>query len=169
MTPVRDASVVSVGCGVMGLLNLAAARAFGAQRLIAIDPDPARRAAARAFGADAVHTPGDAAHLADTADIVIVGPGHPDVIRESLSHVRPDGVVLLFTPTPNGVATALDLGDLYFRDVSLIPSYSCGPEETRAAYALLRTGAVQPEPLITHRFPLEQVQVLITLTEGNNR
>ena len=64
----------------------------------------------------------------------------------------------MFTPTATGVTTPLDLGELYFREVSLIPSYSCGPEETVAAYNLLKKGEVKPEKLITHRFPLDQVQ-----------
>ena len=45
--------------------------------------------------------------------------------------VRPGGTALLFTPTPTDVLTSLDLGELYFREVSLVPSYSCGPEDTR--------------------------------------
>jgi L-iditol 2-dehydrogenase len=47
---------------------------------------------------------------------------------------------------------------LYFREVSLVPSYSCGPEDTRQAYELLRTGQVHPEKLVSHRFPLDNVQ-----------
>ena len=65
---------------------------------------------------------------------------------------------MLFAPTPTGVTTALDLGELYFREVSLIPSYSCGPDDTRQAYDWIRRGLVQPQPLVTHRFPLEQIQ-----------
>jgi L-iditol 2-dehydrogenase len=80
------------------------------------------------------------------------------VIRQALDYVRPGGTALLFTPTPTGVATALDLGDLYFREVSLVPSYSCGPADTRAAYELLCRKEVAVADLVTHRFPLEQVQ-----------
>src|SRR5262249_34657292 len=91
-------------------------------------------------------------------DFVIVGPGHPEVIRQSLGYVRPAGVALLFTPTAAGVTTALDLGELYFREVSLIPSYSCGPDDTRPAYEPPRPGQVRTEELVTHRFALEEVQ-----------
>src|SRR5207248_327623 len=79
-------------------------------------------------------------------------------IRQSLDYVRPDGAAVLFAPRPAGVTTGLDLCELYFREVSLIPSYSCGPEETRQAYDWLRLGLVQPQALVTHRFPLEAVQ-----------
>ena len=66
-------------------------------------------------------------------------------------------LALLFAPTASGELTVLDLGELYFREVSLVPSYSCGPTDTRAAYHLLRDGRVDPRPLITHRFPLEAI------------
>jgi L-iditol 2-dehydrogenase len=143
----------------MGLLNLAAARALGAGRLVADEPDPARLARAMDYGANDATTP-DEAHreLRDVADFVVIGPGHPDVIRQALAYVRPGGTALLFTPTPAGVRTDLDLHDLYFREVSLVPSYSCGPRDTRQAYELLRTGRVRVEGLVTHRFPLERVQ-----------
>jgi L-iditol 2-dehydrogenase len=148
-----------VGCGVMGLLNLAAARALGAARLAAVEPDDFRRQLALDYGADAALTPAEAAaSLRQAVDFVVIGPGDPDVIRQALDYVRPGGVALLFTPTATGVTTPLDLGDLYFREVSLIPSYSCGPDDTRQAYELLRHGRVSPEGLVTHRFRLDNIQ-----------
>jgi L-iditol 2-dehydrogenase len=166
----------------MGLLNLAAARAFGAASMVAVEPDADRRQAARAYGAAEVFTPEEAARaLTGSIDFVVIGPGHPEVIRQSLGYVRPGGTALLFTPTPTGVLTPLDLGDLYFREISLVPSYSCGPDDTREAYQLLRQGKVRPEGLVTHRFPLQDIQrayetarrggpalkVLITLANEN--
>jgi L-iditol 2-dehydrogenase len=148
-----------IGCGVMGLLNLATARALGAGRLIAVEPDSHRRALAASYGAAEVLLPEEAEkRLAEAADFVIIGPGHPDVIRQALTYVRPGGTALLFTPTPTSVATPLDLGDLYFREISLVPSYSCGPDQTRRAYELLRTGWVNQVGLVTHRFGLEDIQ-----------
>jgi L-iditol 2-dehydrogenase len=148
-----------VGCGVMGLLNLATARALGAKRLIAVEPDLGRRQLALSFGAVEALTPPQAAQgLRHGADFVVIGPGHSEAIRQGLAYVRPGGTAILFTPTPTGVTTALDLGELYFREVSVVPSYSCGPEDTRQAYELLREGRVGVEALVTHRFPLQEIQ-----------
>lgn len=148
-----------VGCGVMGLLNLTAARALGIENLAAVELDAVRRRHALHFGAAEALTPEEAAGvLARAVDFVLIGPGQPEVIRQALGYVRPGGTALVFTPTPHGVTTALDLGELYFREVSLVPSYSCGPEDTRQAYVMLRAGRVRPEGLVTHRFPLENIQ-----------
>jgi L-iditol 2-dehydrogenase len=156
---VAGATVAVVGCGVMGLLNVRVACGFGAAEVLAIDPDPERRRLALVAGARQALTPADAGRdLAGAADCVVIGPGHPDVIRQALGYVRAGGTALLFTPTPAGETTALDLGDLYFREVSLVPSYSCGPDDTRQAYELLRRGRVVVADLVTHRFPLGRVQ-----------
>jgi L-iditol 2-dehydrogenase len=148
-----------VGCGVMGLLNLAVARALGVKQLAAVEPDPDRRRLALEFGAAQALTPEAARHaLLHTLDFVVIGPGQPEVIRQALAYVRPGGTAVLFAPTPAGVTTDLDLGELYFREVSLIPSYSCGPEETRQASEMLRKKRVRPESLVTHRFDLDNIQ-----------
>ncbi|MBY0230208.1 MAG: alcohol dehydrogenase catalytic domain-containing protein [Gemmataceae bacterium] len=145
-----------VGCGVMGLLNIQAALALGCEA-VAIEPDDARRAMASRW-CEAM-TPDEAREaLKEKLDAVIVGPGFPEAIKQSLAYVRPAGVACLFTPTATGVLTELDLGALYFRDVSLTPSYSCGPEDTRTAYGWIRDGKVDPLPLVTHRFGLEDIQ-----------
>ena len=150
--------VAVVGCGVMGLLNVQLAWALGAAEVFAVEPNADRRGVARRCGAAAL-TPEEAREwLHRAADLVVIGPGFPEVIRQSLEYVREAGVACLFTPTATGVLTELDLGDLYFRDVSLVPSYSCGPDDTRAAYEMLRAGRVNPVPLITHRWRLEDVQ-----------
>ena len=51
----------------------------------------------------------------------------------------------------------VDLCDLYFREISLHQSYSCGPDETREAMQLLDSGAIEVASLITHRECLDGV------------
>src|SRR5438046_3033900 len=83
-------------------------------------------------------------------------PGCAPPARRADSAAR--GTALPLAPTPTGMLTPLDLGPLYCREVSLVPSSSCGPPDTRRAYELLRTGRVRVDGLVTHRFPLENVQ-----------
>lgn len=154
---------VVVGCGVMGLLNLAAAKALGTELLWAVEPDPIRRDYALRFGADQVFAPTELAGkvgsgAVEGADFAIVGPGMPEVIIQSLAYLRNGGTLVLFTPTPAGSLTPLDFDDLYFREMTLTPSYSCGPQDTRKAYELLRAGAVDVSSLVTHRFPIQEIQ-----------
>ncbi len=150
---------VVIGCGVMGLLNVALARALNTSSITAVEPDPERRWLAKVCGAHTMLTPEDACQLLrHAADFVVIGPGFPEVIQQALEYVRPGGMAVLFAPTATGLRTALDLGELYFREVTLAPSYSCGPEDTRQAAELLRRGLVNPLPTITHRFSLTHIR-----------
>ena len=54
---VAGQTVVVNGCGPIGLMNIAVARRFGARRIIAVDPNPARRRTAETMGADIVVDP----------------------------------------------------------------------------------------------------------------
>ena len=52
-------------------------------------------------------------------------------------------------------APQLSTFDFYFRELRLVPSYSCGPVETRRALELIGAGVVHAEHVVTHRFPLD--------------
>jgi L-iditol 2-dehydrogenase len=87
-------------------------------------------------------------------DVVFVCPGRSDVMREAVECVAPGGTLLLFTMAPPQETLSLSSYELYFREVSLVPSYSCGPRDTREALELLASGSVPVGDLVTHRFPV---------------
>ncbi len=62
-----------------------------------------------------------------------------------------------FTATPPDDELILKPHDLYFNETRLIPSYSCGPDETREAMSLVEHGVINAQELVTHRFPLARV------------
>jgi L-iditol 2-dehydrogenase len=62
----------------------------------------------------------------------------------------------MFTPLEPGVALTLDPNDLYFRDVKLVTSYSCGPQDTREALDLIARGVITAERLGATLYPLEE-------------
>jgi L-iditol 2-dehydrogenase len=47
--------------------------------------------------------------------------------------------------------------DLYFNETRLVPSYSCGPDDTREALDLVRSGVINARELVTHQFPLARI------------
>ena len=56
--------------------------------------------------------------------------------------------------TPPEARLSLSTNDLYFREIRLVPSYSCGPLETRAALDYIAAGVVGARHVVTHRYPL---------------
>jgi L-iditol 2-dehydrogenase len=155
-------SILCVGLGPAGQLALRLARARGASRADGADRVESRLAAARASGADdAIDVEREG--LSEGArrlrsgrgyDFVFVGPGKADVVREAAETVAPGGTLLLFTMAPPGESWSAPLHDLYFREIAVVPSYSCGPDDTLESLELLASGRVRVSDLVSHRFPL---------------
>jgi L-iditol 2-dehydrogenase len=156
-------AVFVVGLGAMGLLLGQLARLRGAGVVFGSDPLAARRAGAARFGMEALDSRGDPAAMLRArtggrgADVVIVTPGTTAAVGAGLAAAAPGGRVVCFTPLDPAVPLMLDQSTLYFREVELLQSYSCGPDETRAALRLLADRAIDVESLITRRVPLEGV------------
>jgi L-iditol 2-dehydrogenase len=131
-------------------------------RIAGADRVASRLALALASGADGVIDVGsyirpDIQRLlgARRFDLVFVSPGKAEVVRIWLDAVAPAGTLLLFTMAAPEETLALSPHDLYFREVSVVPSYSCGPDDTRQALGLLESRRVRVADLVTHRFPLQ--------------
>jgi L-iditol 2-dehydrogenase len=64
------------------------------------------------------------------------------------------GTVVQFMGTPPDAQLTISTNDLYFREVRLVPSYSCGPVETRQALEYIAQGVISVRHVVTHRFTL---------------
>jgi len=58
----------------------------------------------------------------------------------------------------------IEPNELYFRDMNIITSYSCGPTDTADALDIAEEGIVTAEKLVTHRFPIEKTAEAFRLT-----
>jgi S-(hydroxymethyl)glutathione dehydrogenase / alcohol dehydrogenase len=86
------ASVAVFGAGGVGLNVVVGARMAGAARIVAVDPDPSRRALAAARGATESLAPGEAFDPVDYAFEVV---GEPAVMQEALAALAPAGELVL--------------------------------------------------------------------------
>ena len=157
--------ILIIGLGIMGQLHVALARHAGAEEVIAADFVPYRREKARELGADLVLDPAQGS-IADAvrdytkgemAEVVIVGPGSIDAMELGVRCAAKGGTVILFTASPPEATLALVPYHLYFNEIRLIPSYSCGPNDTREALRLIGEEVVSAEKFITHRFPFAAI------------
>jgi L-iditol 2-dehydrogenase len=156
------ATVLVIGLGVMGQLHVLLARHLGAARILAADLIEGRCAMATQLGADVVldaaaapldqqvrdHTDGEG------AEVVIAGPATVAALEAGLACAARGGTVVQFMGTEPGETLALPTHDFYFRELRLVPSYSCGPVETRRALELIASGVIGARHVVTHRFAL---------------
>jgi len=158
-------SILVIGLGIMGMMHVRIARHMGAGTIIGADLFEHRTQRARELGADfGLLVAGD--NLAEQvrevtkgamADVVIVGPGTGKAIASGIAAAGKGATVVQFTATPPEDEMLIRPHDLYFNETRLVPSYSCGPDDTREAMELVRKGVVSAKDLVTHHFPLAQV------------
>jgi L-iditol 2-dehydrogenase len=150
LTP--DDIVYVVGLGVMGLLHVVLARELGCETY-GSDFRQDRRANATALGAVATFAPAEslealrAATDGRGADLVICGPGNQTALQHAIEATAPGGRVGMFTPLEPGQHFSFDQSAAYFRDVSLISSYSCGPNDTAESLAAITRLGLRAENL----------------------
>ena len=102
------------------------------------------------------------------AEIVFVTPGSRAALDAGAACVAPGGSLVAFTPLAPEELWPIRANELFFKDVSLVMSYSAGPDDTREALALL-AGGLGVEPLFTHRFVLEQAAQAYAMVKDPQR
>lgn len=145
-------SVLVNGCGPIGALAVAAAKAAGAAAVYAADLSPASLAIARAMGADAVVRVGDREPLPDDVEVAIEASGAPRALGGVIAAVRRGGVLVQVGNLPAGEVTAA-LGNIVTREIDYRGSYRFVDEISEAIRLMVST--VDVSPLITHSFLLE--------------
>jgi L-iditol 2-dehydrogenase len=156
-------SVAIIGCGPIGLLLIQVARAAGAGRILAADPLAHRRLAAELRGADEVLDPaadGYAARLAASTaglgvDVAFEIAGCDPAIAAAMIAVRPGGRVVL-GGIPSTESSAFPAG-LARRKGLTIAMVRRMKEVYPRATALVVAGLVDVRGLVSHRFPLTEI------------
>ncbi|MCJ7489374.1 MAG: zinc-dependent dehydrogenase [Thermoplasmata archaeon] len=154
-------TVLVLGSGIAGLMNIKLAKAMGAGRVIATDVSPYRLDAAKRFGADAViEASEDVPALVTEAnegrktDFVIVSTGAEQAMLQAFDCVDRGGTVLMFAPPTPGTEVCIPIGDLWKDEVTITTTYAGSPEDISETIELLRSGKVKVRDMITHRFGL---------------
>jgi L-iditol 2-dehydrogenase len=148
-------SLLVVGAGVNGLLQIAAAHARGVEVVWIREPRPERLAQAMAWGAE--H------HGNELVDVAIVCTPKDDAIAAAARAVAPGGTLCLYAPPVPGTRLPLAGSALFLTELTVTASYSAGPRDMRAALGLILEGALDAGTLITHRLPLEQTAQALSL------
>lgn len=152
-------TVAIVGAGPVGMGVLLTAQFYSPARIIVIDVDDARLEMARRFGAtdvinstrqDPVETLNGMTK--DGVDVAIECVGIPATFDVCQKVLRPGGH--LANVGVHGSSVDLELQNLWIRNVTI----RTGLVNTNTTPMLLKTvesGKLQPEQLITHRFPFQ--------------
>jgi len=141
-------SLLVVGAGVNGLLQIAAAHAGAIEAVWVREPRPERLTLAQERGAE--H------HGNEPVDVAIVCTPDPEAITAAAEALAPGGTLCLYAPPAPGSSPSFDSTALFLRELTVTASYSAGPGDMRAALELIASGQIDPLPLVSHTLPLEE-------------
>ena len=172
--PIAGQTVLVTGCGPIGLMSIAVAKACGSSTVFATETNEKRRTMARKMGADVVLNPAteDAVGkiLAETSgtgvDALLEMSGNPTAIRQGFKALRAGGrASLLGIPTES---VPLDLvNDVIFKGATVQGIYGRRMYETWVQMtALLQAGRLNLEPLFGERASLDKFENAFTLLQS---
>jgi D-xylulose reductase len=177
-------SVLVFGCGPIGILCQAVAKASGASKVIGVDVSESRADFARGFAADGVYLSNampeagsdpvqDARAVGEKivnefglghgADVVLECTGAEPCIQAGIFAARKGGTFVQAGMGKENVVFPITTACIRALNIkgSIRYSTGCYPEAIR----LIATGKLQPSKLITHRFKFEQAEEAFELVK----
>lgn len=95
------------------------------------------------------------------ADVVIIAVGDPGLVPIAARCTAIGGYISCFAGFPAGTLAQIDPNLIHYRELTISGSANATLEDYAAAVATLSTGALDLSPLITHEFPLTQVEAAL--------
>jgi L-iditol 2-dehydrogenase len=157
-------TVLVLGSGLIGLLQIKLLRTLGVGVIVAADVQEYRLDAAVRFGAD---------HVVDAredlpeflrqvnggrlADKVIVSTGALAAAKSGLSCVDKGGTVLFFAVPRPEEQLDIDINAFWRDSKSIKVSYGAAPVDNLQAMDLIKSGRVEVDDMITHQLPLDEI------------
>jgi L-iditol 2-dehydrogenase len=168
-------TVVIIGLGPIGCMMIDLARAMGADRVIGVQRSRLRMEIARSFDADV--------YLASSEEDIVercleeTGGKGPDIVmttcgdvaahEQAIAMIAHRGYVNLFGGLGKD-SRALNVlsNTIHYKECFVTGSHGCVPRHHQMAIRLLETRRVRVAPLITHRFPLRDLDEAFEIMES---
>jgi len=157
----KDQTVLVLGSGVSGLLNIQVAKLNGA-KVLATDITDYRLKKAAEFGADEVI---DARKdFAVKADKIIVCTGALQAVGQAFNCVEKKGVILFFAIPNKNIEIPVE--DFWRNEITVTSSYGAAPVDLKEALKLIKDGKTNVKATITHKIPLDEIQKGFEIVSG---
>jgi len=146
-------TVLILGCGISGILNIQLAKLTGA-RVVATDINEYRLQKARKFGADEVRHAAQDLNL--KAERVIICTGAYAAVEQAFHCVDKKGIILLFAIPNRDIA--IPIPDFWRNELTVTSSYGAAPADLAEALELIANKTINIKDTITQTLPLTQIQ-----------
>ncbi len=157
----KSHTVLILGSGISGLLNIRLAKLAGA-KAIATDIDEYRMKKAREFGADEVINA--RGPLDVKAERVIICTGAQEAIKQAFNSIDRKGIILLFAIPAKNIE--VPNADFWRNELTITSSYGAAPVDLEEAIELIKDSRLNVKEMITHRLPLKEIEKGFKIVSG---
>ena len=168
-------TVVIIGMGPIGCMMIDLARTMGAGKVICIQRSKLRMEIARQYEAD-LYLASEETDIVRAvmnatggrgADVVMTTCGSVEAHEQAVEMIAHRGYVNLFGGLGRDArAMSLYSNKIHYRESFLTGSHGSVPRQHKMAVKLLESGRVRVKPLITHRFPLSEIEAAFAVMES---
>ncbi|PIU51355.1 alcohol dehydrogenase [Candidatus Desantisbacteria bacterium CG07_land_8_20_14_0_80_39_15] len=173
-------TVLIVGAGPIGCMHVELARLSGATKIILADISDERLEIGKRFGRVGL----DNATLfinsgkedlikkvkeetnGDGADVIITACPSPEMQEQALQMVATRGRISFFGGLPGGKTITIDSNIIHYKEISVFGAFASSAPQYKQALALLASGNIKGEDLITHRFPLGKIKEALEVAKS---
>ena len=167
-------TVCILGGGAVGLMMVQLARQAGASKVLLSEPVLRRREIGLMVGADAAIDPIHedlSARVRETVgmdgvDVVIECVGNSIAVKQGLQICKRGTTLVLFAVHPMDELDQVSPFEIYNKELTIVGSI-INPDTHGRAAAMINSGRIQLEPLITHSFPMEELEQAILMQMSN--
>ncbi len=157
-------TVLIAGGGPIGIITAQVARAFGAVDVVVADIAESRRALAASYGVRVVNPAAESTEDLG-AHVFVDASGATPAIMNGIRSVRAGGTVVLVGSADE---IPLSVPEVAMREVNVTGTFRY-TNTWPIARALLESGQVELDSLVTHVYGIEQVEDALTGTQGLKR
>ncbi|MFH1223581.1 MAG: alcohol dehydrogenase catalytic domain-containing protein [Pseudomonadota bacterium] len=149
----KNQTVLILGSGVSGLMNIQVAKSKGAH-VIATDVDEVRLQRAKEFGADRVVNANNVSGI--EADKIILCTGSYKAVEQAFQCIDRKGTILLFAIPDKNIE--LPTTDIWRNEITITSSYGAAADDLQESMDVIASRKIDVRPLVTHKFPLTKIQ-----------
>jgi L-iditol 2-dehydrogenase len=158
----RDQTLLVLGCGMSGLLQIKLAKTMNCT-IFATDVNKERLKFALQFGADLTMDASEnvaellAAQNRKKADVVMLCTSSLAAVAQAWKCVDRGGAIVFFAVPEPDKKVNVPINEFWMKEIRILTSYYCGPPDITAAIDLLSKGNIAVDDMITHALPLTDI------------
>lgn len=167
-------TVCVLGGGAIGLLMVQLAKLSGASKVLLSEPVEKRREIGLKLGADGAVDPIHENLTAwvkketgmDGVDVVIECVGNSIAVKQAFDICKRGTRVVLFAVHPVNEMDEINPFDIFNKELTITGSL-INPDTHARAAAMINSGRIELAPLLTHSFPIKELEQAILTQMGN--